>query len=448
MRLISPAKLEIQLRRLENRFADYCGEHLAWATPLAAAALVLISLWIKKFFEIEVVYQTSGMFQIVRQGRFAIPLLLAFSGVSVYLHGRNRAWFNAFVTLTVWLWSCYSLFLGRVPMDVYWVISVSFPCLALLTYFIGRARRQNFSRTNWVTGIVVIFALIWIFVGARLYGMGQYHMLVVFWRFKLQYMVLVAIQMAYVYSHRPIDPFSAFNPAGIPRATLWPVDTLLATKNREAIVRFWWKGFLGVLIGYLVIYLKITLDRADFDQSEHLWVRSTSRYFLVILADVGVLNIMTGIARIFGHRVRDATNFCWLARTPAEYWRRGSVFHYEFINRYLSPRMWRIFRNRFVVTFICFFFFYIMKNGVLDFSVWSLGIFGFDTQADIFRNATRNYSVTLFLLHFLLLFATQRHWFFEWENHRAVWKPWCSIFITYALQIGAIALSMVINRNL
>src|SRR5690606_36464428 len=165
---------------------------------------------------------------------------------------------------------------------------------------------------------------IWFYVSYRLYSLDKFHMLLVFWRFKLQYLVLVALQMGYAYSPRPVDPFAAFNPGSVPRAVLWPVDTLLVKKNREAIRRFWWKGFLGILIGYLFIYAKISLDKSNFDQSSNIYVKATSRYFLMILADVGVLNLVTGIARLFGHRVRDATNFCWLARTPAEFWRRGS----------------------------------------------------------------------------------------------------------------------------
>src|SRR5207253_4418568 len=106
--------------------------------------------------------------------------------------------------------------------------------------------------------------------------------------------------------------------------------------------------------------------------SNNLAVKSTARYVLLILSDVGVFNIIAGSARIFGFRVRDATSFSWLARTPAEYWRRGSVYHYEFVNRYFFLALWKRLRNRFVVTFICFFFFYIMKNGIIDVSIMFL----------------------------------------------------------------------------
>lgn len=445
-KVISPAQLEIQLRRLEIRLSQYCAARFKWLTPLAAALLVLLAFWIKSLIEVDPKgLQNSGMFSFIRHARYVMPFLLAGAGISIFFHRKSRAYYTTAVTVIAWTLNCYMLFLGKVPMDVFICILFSLPVNCIFTYYLGLNRREGKPRVKLSIGMIVYFALTWIYVSTRLYSQDDYGQLLLFWNFKLQYMILVAIQLAYAFSPRPVDPFLAYNPVTAAHSILWPVTTLLARRNRAAISRFWWNGFWGVLLGYLIIFLRIQLDKSELDVSKNLFIRSTSRYFLLILSDVGVFNLVTGVARLYGYRVRDATNFSWLARTPAEYWRRGSVYHYEFINRYLYLRLWKRIRIRFVVAFVCFFFFYVMKNGALDVGIMFLNWMGADIHGEFYRNPDTRYSVILFLLHFLLLYTTQRYWFFEWSNQKKVWQSWASVLATYALQISAIALAVVLN---
>jgi hypothetical protein len=447
-KMISPAQLEIQLRRFEIRLSQYCAARFKWLTPLAAALLVLVAFGIKSLIEVDPKgLQASGMFLFVRHARYVMPLLLAGAGISIFFHRKSRAYYTTFITLMAWAFNCYMLFLGKVPMDVFIFILCSLPVNSIFTYYLGIRRREGKPRLKLSIGMVAYFAITWFYVSVRLYSQEDFGQLLLFWNFKLQYMILVAIQLAYAFSPRPIDPFLAYNPMTAAHSILWPVTTLLARRNRAAISRFWWNGFWCVLLGYLIIYLRIQLDKSNLDLSKNLFIRSTSRYVLLILSDVGVFNLVTGVARLYGYRVRDATSFSWLARTPAEYWRRGSVYHYEFINRYLYLRLWKRIRIRFVVAFICFFFFYVMKNGVLDVGIMFLNWTGADIHGEFYRNPDYRYSITLFLLHFLLLYTTQRYWFFEWSHHKKVWQSWASVLATYALQISAIVLAIVINTH-
>ncbi len=445
--MISPAQLEIYLRRFEVRLSEYCGARLKWATPFAAIILVLMALWIKSILEMNTHLQPFGMFPFVRQSRFVMPLLFACAGISIFFKGTARGWYSALVTMLSWGLNCYIFFLGKVPIDVFVLITLLLPLNSIFTYYIGTARRKQQTRATWVLVLLGYFTFSWLYISGRLYALEEFSMLLLFWKFKLQYMVLVAIQLAYAYSPRPVDPFLAYNPATATHGVLWPVVTVLARKNRPAIAQFWWKGFWGVVLGYLIIYLKVQLDKAGLDRSGNILVKSTVKYVLLILSDVGAFNVITGVARLFGYRVRDATSFSWLARTPAEYWRRGSVYHYEFINRYLFLRLWRLIRSRFIVTFVCFFFFYIMKNGVFDVGIMILNWAGSDIHGGIYRNPDLRYSVILFFLHFLLLYITQRYWFFQWSNNRSIWTPWASVITTYVLQISTIILAIILSTN-
>lgn len=447
-KIISPAQLELNLRRLEIRLSEYCGARFKWVTPIAAALLVLIAIGIKTLVEIDAkVLQSFGMFMFVRQGRYALPFLLAGTGLSMFFYRRIRGYYVALISMFAWAINCYVYFLGKVPLDVFLLILFSFPITSIFTFYIAEARRRREPCNGRVIGMLVFFALTWLAIGARLYYLEDFVPLLVFWKFKLHYMLLVAVQLAFAFSPRPVDPFLAFNPVTAAHSILWPVTSLLARRNRIVISRLWWQGFFGVLVGYAIIYAKIQLDSSQLDVSKNLFVKSVTRYILLLMSDIGVFNLITGVARMYGYRVRDATNFSWLARTPAEYWRRGSVYHYEFINRYLYLRLWRLIRVRIVVAFVCFFFFYVMKNGMLDVGIMILNWGGADIHGEFYRNPDSHYSVILFFLHFILLYVSQRHWFFEWAHQREVWKSWASVALTYAFHIGAIAIAVTLNTN-
>lgn len=385
----------------------------------------------------------SGQFMLARMAGYAFVILIGFSLVSYFIKPRFRTAFNAFVLSALWGFNCYLLFFRRLPSWKFAILAVGVPLMIFVTYTVlGTIKKPWHRRLLWIFTIAV--SLMYLFEIHLLLTNRNMNAYGIFSKLKMHYIVFVAWTLSLASSYMKVDRSILLSPVNVTKAVLWPPDSYIEKNNHEAAKAIWWQGMINILVGFALLQARFFWNNLYFTQGADADLsRSFLSYVVAIIGDVGLFNIVVGVARLYAMHARDATNFAWLARSPADYWKRGSVYHYEFIQRHIFVPLLRFTRKQILVMFTSFFVFYCMRNGALVTLAMFLTRFRLLPEMVFIEQNYQRFILLHFLIQFVLLVTTQR-WWFRQTRHEGPWLGWLAIASTYVVNTGAIYLAFKI----
>lgn len=448
MKLMSPEQFEIAYRKKENSFYGWMALHVSW--PLMAvgcAILYFLSNFTDQYFaSAKIHYFFVGAFVFFRMFRRAFWVVLLFGLVAPYVPRRWQEWFQFGVVITVAMMS-ESLFYKGTTLSTMHLGLLPVPLVLIASWVYLRAVARGESK--WEATIVysLFFWFLTAGVSFWLWHGSFERQLSRFWQFKLQFVWVSMLVLVWQGQVTKKETMFAFNPMNGFRGVLWPYDFTWEedTFRRR---RIWWNGFFNIALGYSVLLFRIWLERGPLIDFRYSDPSRVSGHIFTILADVGSLNLVSGITRLFGYRMRDATNFVFLARTPADVWRRSSTYNYLFVLRCVYMPLFRIWRSFLFASFLAFLVFFINHHGLQNFLKILLHL----THIRTIHSNSELFQLTGFSLHFLfvflLLYFTRRSWFFSWRKMNDARVAWASIALTHALRVLARMLSWLLARML
>ncbi len=152
-------------------------------------------------------------------------------------------------------------------------------------------------------------------------------------KFRFEYILIFALFL--IFSGHSKKSGLLLQPLQLSHAIPLPQDAFYnpATKN-------WWRGIynvslgslLSLVLGQLALLNPSSLATTPFLSSV---LSSFFLYFYFCLFVIASMNIISGLARIFGLELRDGTYFLFLAKSPLEFWRRSSTYLYQFVINYV-----------------------------------------------------------------------------------------------------------------
>jgi hypothetical protein len=431
MHLISPTEVELGLRRFERRIVKtFAQRSNLVGIILASAALSLYIYAINgQLFALNH-YATQGGFLVIRLIRKSIYFSVLMSPLLLVVRDRIRVTLLFATFLTIWTVSSNDLLHFDLPSIA---IYLSVPLFSLL----GWCYLRWFNKYRWPGAFAYITICLLIFGGvtAHLYYSQQHENLIRYWRLKTHFIWMSVLAIGLTQRSSPNEAIIALCPTNAMRGILWPLGSHISDDNQLRRRELWWLGFSNVFVGYSAIALRMGLQAYPFYRLKETYLRSPSRYILAILGIIGFLNILAGVIRMFGYRIPDATNFVWLSRTPAEFWRRGSVYQYTFVLRFVYLPLTRFFKKSWPALPIAFFIFLLIKTGPLDILSLALDITGSSWNSPFFSR--REYSRFIYwALWFLILAGTRRYWPFPWRSRELALLSWVSILCSHLVICG------------
>lgn len=428
MSIISPEEFELKYRKFEQRISSTLAERI---NPLVlfiiAAATLGFILFSNHLLTNGFRYIYGGGLVIMLNVRYGILAVIALSLVYLMIPRRAQGFFQVISFFVIWTTTVHALFSDIPHIWTYALTEFCLPffCLAGWTFL------KIVKRTEYKRRTVLIFSVaFWAYFINLFYFLNQEHegYSAIIVRLKLYLIWITFLTFAFNSKTKDQDLVFSFNPFNALRGVLWPHDFKKSEARKNEIRTLWWLGIMNLILGYTVLNVRLWLERSGLPHDSHsILARSASYYCFAILADVGALNIITGAVRLFGYKVRDATNFVFLARTPADFWRRGSVYNYMFVLQYVFIPVFRVLRNSFLATFFAFLFFFFNH-------------YGFDkTSQLILTLGRRPVWLEIDFMHFLgwffLLFVSRRIWFFPSRKREEPWCAWASIALTHLCYI-------------
>ncbi len=358
---LTPLKLEIFLKQSENRVSKWLARSLGrmWMAVLALALAFLIFNYDDFFALIEGSRGNGGLHVLLRL-QWDLPIFLLGSVMALFFPSKVR-WILVATNIVAWLVSSFYSFQDEVSLKLLIFIMVVYP----LGYAMAQASLSKFlrSRTSLILiSILYLLALAWLSV---LLMQEKPHAFFTFWQTKAQYLVLQIFLIRFLFKDQNGAGDMIAAPTFASRALILPESSAISPTQIERH-EIWWRGILNLLVGFAAAFICIFLN-IEIIGIERPFIQYPAHYLLAVLGIISFLNTLSGILRLFGFRVLDATNFVWLSRSPAEYWRRGSVYSYLLILKYIyvpllsrlkSPRLCRL---------IAFFVFLNMKIGILNY---------------------------------------------------------------------------------
>lgn len=435
MHLIHPNEIELGYKEFEQRWcAKLQRLPLAVAVVLFCAVVGLLMWSCREFLLDGFVFHLSGPFRWVYNFVYGIPVLGGFAIVSLWLPGRAQV--PAFLTCAIlaWLASTNELHLGDVVVTSDWTLKVLVPLLILICLIYTRAVRAGYKGKF----SLMIFSLIYwsVTVGGALYAGRKSGSPVIdyIFRYKPDFLFFTILIFAYDKRLLPNLTMMAVNPLNGIHGLLWPYDFSLEQKAEERR-RLWSAAIYSVAFGTVLLILRIFLERVIVAEVGPLpnWGKAV----YTGIGNAAGWNIILGLARAFGMRTRDATNFVLLSRTPAEYWSRGNTFSYLFVLNYVFLPVYRWTQARLFATLVAFFILFITSNGQNAF----VGFF--DDSIEPHRKGLIFLlsHVASFSSHFFWTFLSRRWWFFSRASlEQSAWKSWASILLTHVLYISGVGI--------
>jgi len=410
---------------------------------IASVALYLVAkTTIRYCFTGRFHYFMVGAFEMIRHFRTTIGVLIVLSVFTPFVPRRLQFWFQFYVAITLALLAVPMVYRRTDPMT-YALGGLVIPLVLISSWLY---LRSNVSAGRKWRSTIFYSLFFWALVGGAAFWLWQhsyYHQLNRYWQLRPQF---IWISMLVLVWHKHItkkDTVQAFLPVNALRGVLWPYDLNLEDPEGQRR-KIWWNGYCNLLLGFSVLLFRVWLERGLLHDFRYIDPYRISGHVLTILGDVGALNLISGMARMFGYKVRDATNFVFFARTPADIWRRSSTYNYLFVLRCVYMPLFKICRNFFIVSFISFLVFFINHHGLWNF----LQIGGHLTGLRPIQSKPELFKMAVFFLHFLcvyfLLYFTRRRWFFRWKDMGNAKVAWTSIVITHALRLMARAFSWTV----
>ena len=339
----------------------------------ALAVLVLLIHFANSGFNFQNLFHVGAIrvFYSMKEG--IIPIV-AVSLCSLWVPTRWQGWFLIAVLVGVWNLSMNSNSVAGASPTFLFVCRLSLPLIAIAGWvYLRWTQSAPASKRGSAAWLLILFGaavfLILYFLGGSIESLDG------FGYFKVHFVVVSMIIIGSRAGRMPEDLLMSLNPANALRGMLWPDDSVWQSDFHSRL-HLWWKGIYGVAFGYLMFFSRLKLETLLRGVSQTSFAYAGSTYELTLLTDVGALNVMAGVARLYGFNVRDATYFVFLARTPAEYWRRTAVYNNQAILRFVYIPLYRWFRMDFLCIMLAYSIFFLNYCGlgfIVDFDWGSRG---------------------------------------------------------------------------
>ncbi len=254
-----------------------------------------------------------------------------------------------------------------------------------------------------------------------------------FWDLKLSFFwIFLTLLLA---RRAPFQWELVLNPINFLRGTIWP-DAVQYLSDHAKRKEVYFQGTLSLLVGLTIGLLRIAAEQAlDLQKPSQGPLLTTAIVSLRYLTDIALFNLLVGVARAMGFRAPDATHFLLLSKTPAEFWRRSSVYTYQFVLRYIYLPIFQKTRNQVLALFLGYLFFFFNRAGLHE-------IFSVDPRFDL------KSALLAFLLYFVAILISQRYWIFSKALLQKPQFAWLSIAITHVINVSIVYAARSIARTL
>lgn len=406
----APQQFEIQFLRFEKLFA----RKMSVASPLAKTGLLafLATLFVLIYYFL--VDKNDSIRPL--NGTRNLLLFIEFSfflGPLAFVALKTRETFQKYAILAlasvlsigaIWVKLQYSPIVLFLPSLIFLFLG----CRFLAKHIRAWKSLAVFSAVFWAS-----YVLLFVFSDGMATASRK-----LFWDLKIPFLWIFLSLLLF---RNKIEPAQLLNPIQMFRGTIWPDATKFSSDNKSANEIFW-HGCLNLFVGLSIASLRIALDSGQ--PATGVTPASTVLVLLIrAFTDIALFNCLVGFARCFGFRAPDATYFVLLSKTPAEFWRRGSVYTYQFTLRYIFFPLLRHTKLPLLALFFAFSFFFLNRFGLE-------GFFDFSQNGIV--------AVLVFLLYFASIVITQRFWFFSKQQLLQAKFAWASIFLTHMTNVAIV----------
>lgn len=435
---LTPWEIEKAYRRAEKKivgFLSSLGGVLPFVIAIVSASLMYFAATSSTM---RLPFQMPYTSATARVSVHAIMIALLLSPLSLLASARLRVPVAIFVLVAMWLGIDLNFLFANFSGGNFAILLVTRP----LTILCGYAYlRWSYGRTVKWPGTVcyaAVYLLSWIplFVAS---SVDSYRVLVVYWALPTSALSLFIFVTAYRKDLSKDELPIALSPFNIIRGVFWPAGSRLSVDGERR--ELWWRGLCNFVIGSGCLILRGHVGYEEFAPGQHLLSSASLGYGAGILTDVAICNLLVGLARLHGFRVRDATNFVIFSATPSEYWMRVSVYNYIFVLQNVFMPLMRVSRSRFLTTFVSFAFFFFNRFG----KNWSESMLvspSSVTKPELIAGFAR------FIFWFLLLYLSRRAWIFNKSRFTRALPAWLSIIFTHASMILCSLLAIVVEGYL
>jgi len=355
----SPSQIEARYTSWEQTLIRVLGARTGWKIQIGLAiALCGLIYWLFNGAFDPQRYFRFDSFYILRTSLPTILVLIPLSVLVFHVPEKRRSFFLAASFLIGSLVTLQPL-MKFLPSQLLQFLSlISLPGLVLLTWSYAKLS-QKFQDLKRLT--LIYSVLFWglAFLPLALFSRQTVTLhYFVLWLTKVPFLYLSALTLvAHWKKMGSFVPSLFLNPAHAFRGALWPEESG-TMKTRQEYFETWWNGYLNLALGFLLYGMCLFIHNLTGGSPTVVL-----NYLEFALTDIAVFNLLTGATRIFGFRVRDATSFVLLSFTPAETWRRGSVYNYRFILRFIFFPILRKLQSPVFATIGAFSFFTISHWG-------------------------------------------------------------------------------------
>jgi hypothetical protein len=396
-KLPSPADVEVAYTAFENRCIEALVRNRFFFPP-ALGTVVVVWLWlgIGEWLDSTSAYNFRSTVTTMAFHHHALLLLPVLALIGFLFQGQLLRVYFALCVVGLWIFESlyprnYSTWQDSMRIGAAGI--VLFLAAHFYVYFVRRFRSRG-------TVILILFSAL---VFGGLAASLPFRLFNVVWRLNLTSLVLFALATVYRGVPDKERPWLGLNPVHGFRGILWPHGVVMHSERDLARLRLWWKGALNVSLAACLLYIRRPIHDAF--------------YWKFVLGDIAYFNFIAGSARMFGYAVPDATRFAVLARTPADYWQRGSVYNYAFINEFVYFPLMRRLRRPALAVSVAFFFFF--------FSHFELG--------RLTRPASLLVVFFVFFAWLAAILMSRRLWPLPYKPGEAAWRAWLSIGLTHLI---------------
>ncbi|NJM09930.1 MAG: hypothetical protein HC883_03295 [Bdellovibrionaceae bacterium] len=433
MRLKSPAEIEIAYTRRERRLYRRLAENSNIMTLLLGTILLAGFVQYSSYYFIDQEFEFSiyGGLITMRMIRYGILAAIPLSLISLVLPAHLQLGFQFISIVLIWFGSA-QYFFSSVGTAAFALCLLSVPLICGAGYLAMRHCAKSVKR--WPAA--ALFSALYIaVVSVTSYQLWDHtYELRMFWRFKTTVLFIMFLVNIFKPRITNRDLHFASNPFHALRGEYWPTNMRWSHGAGRTIL--WWQGMCNLTLGYGLVMARLLVEENFGPPYVSLFHKVFTKYLLIVAVQVGVYNVVAGVVRLFGYRVADATFFVIFARTPAELWRRGSVYTYQFILRYVYLPLFRgVSRNLFFVTAVSFAVFFLNHLGVLHLAKFAGSSFGWVEELSHTEMFQLRFHLLLYFQFFLTIYISNRFWFFSRVPRNNAYLVWASILLTHFVMI-------------
>lgn len=421
----APIQVEIHLKKIEVRLARFLSQRAGvWGMIAVGLGLAWIIFHSAYFFVFVDQARANGGFRVIRLLKYSLPFFLVASLAPIILQ-RDLKNFSFYTLFLAWFINVHFYF-HRLPVGLALLVHAVYPVGVIGGLYFARLRESR--KSPFVYLFLFAYATLLIYIGYSLYHFRIGYFLS-FWQFKIHYLFFQIILIYFFFYPRKDLPDLMLAPTFVARGLVLPETSRRETSDKER--RFlWWNGILNILVGLAIAFVRLGFEEV-LRGFKSIYIVYPGRYFLAVLGIISFLNILSGLLRLYSFSILDATNFFWLARSPSEYWRRGSVYSYILLKKFIYlPLLSRLKMPR-LSRFFTFFIFINIKIGFINYLALALSLIGYKLFNEFATYTREIYAMMHWTLWFLLL-EFSRPFFTRTALKEKAGRAWLSIAMTHA----------------